>query len=69
MSIETTSWFITLFYLLVSGTALVAGIYFIYWLLIELPVLIKIKHEELYDYWKYPNASAGKSKPTLWRRN
>ena len=38
-----------------------------YWLIIEMPVLVKIKHEELYDYWKYPNANASKSKPTLWR--
>ena len=67
MNIETASWSITLFYLLISGTALISAMYFIYWLLIELPVLIKIKHEELYDYWKYPNANASKSKPTLWR--
>ena len=68
MNIETSSWSITLFYLLISGTALISAMYFIYWLLIELPVLIKIKHEELYDYWKYPNANASKSKPTLWRK-
>jgi len=68
MNIETASWSITLFYLLISGTALISAMYFIYWLLIELPVLIKIKHEELYDYWKYPNANASKSKPTLWRK-
>ena len=69
MSIETTSWFITLFYFMVGSMALISMMYFIYWLLIELPVLVKIKHEELYDYWKYPNANASKSKPTLWRRN
>ena len=67
MSTETASWFIVLFYFLIGGTALVSGIYFIYWLMVELPVLLKIKHEELYDYWKYPNANATKSKPTLWR--
>jgi len=66
MSIETTSWFIVLFYFMAGSMALISMMYFIYWLLIELPVLVKIKHEELYDYWKYPNANASKSKPTLW---
>ena len=68
MSTETASWFVVLFYLLIGGTILVSGMYFIYWVFIELPVLLKIKHEELYDYWKYPNANAGKSKPKLWSK-
>ena len=29
----------------------VSGMYLIYWLIIEMPVLLKIKHEELYERW------------------
>ena len=67
MSTETASWFIVLFYLMVGGMLTTCGMYLIYWIAVELPVLLRIKHEELYDYWKYPNANASKSKPTLWR--
>ena len=52
MSTETASWFIVLFYFLIGGTILVSGMYFIYWLIIEMPVLLRIKHEELYDRWR-----------------
>ena len=31
---------------------LVSGMYLIYWLIIEMPVLLKIKHEELYERWR-----------------
>jgi hypothetical protein len=30
----------------------VSGMYLIYWLIIEMPVLLKIKHEELYERWR-----------------
>ncbi len=52
MSTETTSWFVVLFYLMIGGTILVSGMYFIYWVFIELPVLLRIKHEELYNRWR-----------------
>ena len=51
MSTETASWFVVLFYLMIGGTILVSGMYFIYWVFIELPVLLRIKHEELYNKW------------------
>jgi len=54
-------------YMLLGSILFTSGTYLVYWLIIEMPVLVKIKHEELYDYWKYPNANASKSKPTLWR--
>ena len=52
MSTDTASWFVTLFYLLVGGTALVSGMYFMYWMVVELPVLIRIKRENLYNRWR-----------------
>ena len=52
MNTETASWFVALFYLLIGGTILVSSIYFIYWVFIELPVLLRIKHEELYNRWR-----------------
>ena len=51
---------------LLGGIMFTSGLYLIYWLIIEMPVLVKIKHEELYDYWKYPNARGTDSKPNLW---
>ena len=52
MTTDTASWFVTLFYLLVGGTALVSGMYFMYWMVVELPVLIRIKRENLYNRWR-----------------
>ena len=52
MSTDTASWFIVLFYLLIGGTTLVSGMYFMYWVIVELPVLIKIKRENLYNRWR-----------------
>ena len=31
---------------------LVSGMYLIYWLIIEMPVLLRIKHEEVYNKWR-----------------
>ena len=52
MSTETASWVVTLFLFLVYGTLSVSIVYFMYWLVIEMPVLVKIKHEELYESWR-----------------
>ena len=41
-----------MFYILISCFLLISGMYLIHWLIIELPVLIRIKHEELYDRWR-----------------
>jgi len=41
-----------MFYILISCFLLISGMYLIYWLIIELPVLLRIKHEELYDKWR-----------------
>ena len=42
----------TMFYILVSCFLLISGLFLIYWLIIEMPVLLRIKHEELYDRWR-----------------
>ena len=55
MSTDTASWFIVLFYFMVGGVGAVCGMYSLYWITVELPVLLKIKREQLYDRWKYPN--------------
>ena len=41
-----------MFFILISCFLLISGMYLIYWLIIELPVLLRIKHEELYDKWR-----------------
>ncbi len=41
-----------MFYILVSCFLLISGLFLIYWLIIEMPVLLRIKHEELYDRWR-----------------
>jgi len=51
MSTETTSWFIALFYLMVGGMLTISGMYLIYWIAVDLPVLLRIKREELYNRW------------------
>ena len=38
--------------LLLTCFMFVSGMYLIYWLIIEMPVLLKIKHEELYERWR-----------------
>ena len=42
----------TMFYILVSCFVIISGMYLIHWLIIEMPVLLRIKHEELYDKWR-----------------
>ena len=54
-------------YMLLGGVFFTSGMFLIYWLIVEAPVLVKIKREELYDYWKYPNARGDKAKPKFWR--
>tara|TARA_B100000519_G_scaffold193133_1_gene195348 strand:+ start:216 stop:365 length:150 start_codon:yes stop_codon:yes gene_type:complete len=44
--IEVLMWF------LISGLLWVSLIYLVMWMIIEMPVLIKIKHEELYERWR-----------------
>ena len=41
-----------MFYILISCFLLISGMFLIYWLIIEMPVLLRIKHEELYDRWR-----------------
>ena len=41
-----------MFFILISCFLLISGMYLIYWLIIEMPVLLRIKHEELYDRWR-----------------
>jgi|TARA_Y100000004_G_scaffold136762_1_gene154922 hypothetical protein len=52
MSTDTASWFIVMFYLMVGGVGAVCGTYLIYWMAVELPVLLRIKREELYNRWR-----------------
>ena len=37
---------------LLSSVMFVSGSILIYWLLTEMPVLLRIKHERLYKQWK-----------------
>ena len=41
-----------MFFILISSFLLISGMYLIYWLIIEMPVLLRIKHEELYERWR-----------------
>ena len=41
-----------MFYILISSFLLISGMSLIYWLIIEMPVLLRIKHEELYERWR-----------------
>ena len=41
-----------MFYILISCFVIISAMYLIHWLIIELPVLLRIKHEELYDKWR-----------------
>ena len=41
----------TIFYILISCFLLISGMFLIYWLIIEMPVLLRIKREQLYDRW------------------
>ena len=52
MSTETASWFVVLFYLMMGGMLTVCGIYLTYWMAVELPVLLRVKREELYNRWR-----------------
>jgi len=40
------------FFILISCFLLISGMFLIYWLIIEMPVLLRIKHEELYERWR-----------------
>ena len=39
-------------YMLLGSILFTSGTYLLYWLIIEMPVLVKIKHEELYERWR-----------------
>ncbi len=41
-----------LMYMLLGSVLFTSGTYLLYWLIIEMPVLVKIKHEELYNRWR-----------------
>ena len=41
-----------LFIFLISAIFILSGLFLIYWLIIEMPVLLRIKHEELYNRWR-----------------
>ena len=41
-----------IFFILISCFLLISGMFLIYWLIIEMPVLLRIKHEELYERWR-----------------
>jgi hypothetical protein len=36
------------------------GFMFLYWLIVELPVYVRIKHQELYEKQKYPHTNGNK---------
>ena len=40
-----------MFFILISCFLLISGMYLIHWLIIEMPVLLRIKREQLYDRW------------------
>ena len=52
MSTDTASWLMVMFYLMMGGMVVVSGMYFMYWMVVELPVLLRIKREELYNRWR-----------------
>ena len=39
-------------YMLLGGIFFISGTYLTYWLIVEMPILVKIKHEELYERWR-----------------
>ena len=41
-----------LMYMLLGSILFTSGTYLVYWLIVEMPVLVKIKHEELYERWR-----------------
>ena len=41
-----------LMYMLLGSILFTSGTYLVYWLIMEMPVLVKIKHEELYERWR-----------------
>ncbi len=45
--IDNIMWF------LLIGVMVLSSTYLMYWLIIEMPVLLKIKHEELYRKWRH----------------
>jgi len=42
----------TFMYFLIACIMILSSTYLIYWLIIEMPVLLKIKHEDLYNRWR-----------------
>ena len=41
-----------MFYILICCFDIISAMYLIHWLIIEMPVLLRIKREELYDRWR-----------------
>tara|TARA_Y100000356_G_scaffold56279_1_gene45433 strand:- start:772 stop:933 length:162 start_codon:yes stop_codon:yes gene_type:complete len=52
MSTEMASWFMAIAYIVMGGMTMVFGLYSMYWMVVELPVLLRIKREELYNRWR-----------------
>jgi|TARA_R100000805_G_C3497027_1_gene28668 uncharacterized membrane protein len=52
MNIEITSWLMAMAYMVMGGMTMVFGLYSMYWMVVELPVLLRIKREELYNRWR-----------------
>ncbi len=40
---------------LLGSIMLTSGLYLMYWLIMVMPVLIRIKHERLYNKWRDPD--------------
>jgi len=41
-----------LIYVVLGMITICGSMYFIYWMIIEMPVLLRIKHESLYNKWR-----------------
>ena len=42
-----------LMYMLLGSILFTSGTYLVYWLIVEMPVLVRIKKEKLYKQWRY----------------
>ncbi len=47
-------------YVLFSIVGIVLSYYILHWLVIEMPVYVRIKHQELYEKQKYPHTNGNK---------
>ena len=47
-------------YVLFSIVGVVLSYYILHWLVIEMPVYVRIKHQELYEKQKYPHTNGNK---------